>query len=215
MVARSIAIKTSVILGATSAVAKSLARKLVENGEPVILVARNADRLAIVADDLTARGGNVSVIVSDLAQIDQHEQLVAQLAEAHTFWFFYGSLPEQESCEQSWEVAAEAIHTNFTSAASLVTRIAAKCEQKKDGHIVVVSSVAGDRGRKSNYVYGTAKGALTLFCQGVRNRLHGSGVNVLTVEPGFIDAPMTADIPKQPAVLFHYVDNKAYSRTNF
>ena len=86
----------------------------------------------------------------------------------------------------------------------LLTRIAQTLEERPStgSSIVVVSSVAGERGRKSNYVYGTAKGALSLFCQGLRNRLHQSGVHVLTVKPGFIDTPMTADIAKTPSVLW-------------
>jgi len=92
---------------------------------------------------------------------------------------------------------------------SLLSRLANVFEQRGYGTLVVVSSVAGDRGRKSNYVYGTAKGALSTFCAGLRNRLMGSGAHVLTVKPGFIDTPMTAHIEKKPAVLWVGADRVA------
>ena len=121
---------------------------------------------------------------------------------AESYWFFYGTLPDQEACVADWSLAADALNVNFTSAASLLSRAANVFEARKGGSLIVVSSVAGDRGRQSNYIYGAAKGALSLFCQGLRNRLHSSGVKVLTVKPGFIDTPMTADIPKSPSILW-------------
>ncbi|MCG8081658.1 MAG: SDR family NAD(P)-dependent oxidoreductase, partial [Candidatus Thiodiazotropha taylori] len=85
---------------------------------------------------------------------------------------------------------------NALTTISLLTNLANYFEAQQRGSIVVISSVAGDRGRQSNYVYGAAKGAVTIFLQGLRNRLTKSGVNVLTVKPGFVDTPMTADFPK-------------------
>ena len=90
------------------------------------------------------------------------------------------------------------MQTNALSVISLLTLLANHFEQQRHGCIAVISSVAGDRGRQSNYVYGTAKGALSIFLQGLRNRLHKSGVQVLTVKPGFVDTPMTASLPKGP-----------------
>jgi len=184
----------AVIFGATSALGQSVARLLVADQEHLILVARDAQKLAIVADDLTARGGSVTTRQVDLDDMTAHTELVDGVSDADSFWFFYGTLPDQAACERDWQATASALQTNFLSAASLLTRIGSICQARGSGSIVVISSVAGDRGRKSNYVYGTAKGALSLFCQGLRNRLSESGVHVLTVKPGFIDTPMTADI---------------------
>jgi short-subunit dehydrogenase len=198
----SVAETISAIYGATSALGQAVARRLVAEGESLVLVARDATKLAIVADDLSARGGQVSIVVTDFDNLEGHEQLLEATAHAQSFWFFFGSLPNQKNCEQSWQTTAAALNTNFLSVLSLLTRIANLCEQRGSGCIVVVSSVAGDRGRESNYVYGTAKGALSLFCQGMRNRLTSSGVQVLTVKPGFIDTPMTRSIEKKPAILW-------------
>lgn len=192
----------SAIYGATSVLAQALARRLVAAGEPLLLVARDATKLNIVAADLSARGGQVVTVLADFDNQQGREQLLEATAHAQSFWFFYGSLPNQESCEQSWQTSAAALNTNLLSVLSLLTRIANICEQRSSGCVVVVASVAGDRGRKSNYVYGTAKGALSLYCQGMRNRLASCGVQVLTVKPGFIDTPMTRNIEKTPAILW-------------
>lgn len=193
---------TAVILGATSALGQAVARQLAGRGQPLILVARDDTKLAAVEADLQARGTTVRSVVADLDDTDRHAGLVEDWSAAADFYVFYGSLPDQDAAEADWSVAARALHTNFLSAASLLTHIANLCEQRKSGRIVVVTSVAGDRGRQSNYVYGTAKGALSLFCQGLRNRLSKSDVTLTTVKPGFIDTPMTAGVPKKPAVLW-------------
>ncbi len=195
--------KTSVVIfGATSALAQATARQLAERGLRLHLVARNAEKLASVAADLSARGASINTTQADLDQIDQHDQLLDSIGGIEECWFFYGVLPDQQQCEIDWQATATALHTNFTSTASLLTRVANQLASRNRGLIVVVSSVAGDRGRGSNYVYGSAKGALALFCQGLRNRLAPHGVRVLTVKPGFIDTPMTAHVEKKPAALW-------------
>jgi len=194
--------RRSVILGATSALGQAVARDLAARGEALALVARDAGRLERVAADLEVRGAEVSRHVLDFDDVGAHDGLMDALGEADDYWLFYGTLPDQAACEQDWERAAAALHTNFTSAASLLTRAANRLEARGRGSLVVVSSVAGDRGRGSNYVYGAAKGALSLFCQGLRNRLSKHGVQVVTIKPGFIDTPMTADVPKSPAALW-------------
>jgi short-subunit dehydrogenase len=108
----------------------------------------------------------------------------------------HGSLPDQKACEQDTQKTLEAINTNAISTISLLTYLANHFERQGRGTIAVISSVAGDRGRQSNYVYGTAKAAVTVFLQGLRNRLYKSGVQVLTIKPGFVDTPMTAAFKK-------------------
>ncbi len=215
-------VPTSVIIGATSALGQAVARQLVGAGHRLVLCARDESKLKVVVDDITIRSGQATVDkgsdasgvaiqshVSDFDAIEDHDALVDLIAGADNFWFFYGTLPDQPECEANWEASAAAFHTNFTSAASLLTRLANRLEERGHGSLVVVTSVAGDRGRKSNYVYGTAKGALSLFCQGLRNRLASAGVQVLTVKPGFIDTPMTKAIEKTPSVLWASADQVA------
>lgn len=211
----------SVILGATSALGQAVARRLSNQGHRLILCARDQAKLNAVAQDISVRTGStadhdgtssaesVACHVIDFDRISEHEALVELIGDADNFWFFYGTLPDQKACERNWELSAAAFHTNFTSAASLLTLVANRLEKRGFGSITVVTSVAGDRGRKSNYVYGTAKGALSLFCQGLRNRLASSGVQVLTVKPGFIDTPMTKAIEKKPAILWASADQVA------
>jgi len=194
--------RTSVILGATSALGQAVARALAARGESLVLVARDAERLARVSADLEARGAAVTSHLGDFDDLSVHAGLLDAIGEADDYWLFYGTLPDQAACERDWDEAAAALHTNFISAASLLTHVANRLEPRGRGSIVVVGSVAGDRGRGSNYVYGSAKGALALFCQGLRNRLSKRGVQVVTIKPGFIDTPMTAAVEKKPAALW-------------
>ena len=207
--------KSVALLGATSALGQAVARELLRSSAHgqtslhLLLVARNESRLNEVADDLRARGAQITCIVCDLNAMDKHSGLVDSFDGVKDYWFFYGSLPEQTHVQQSWEATERALLTNLLSPMSLLTHIANKLEHTGRGSLVVVSSVAGDRARQSNYVYGTAKGALSLFCQGLRNRLAAKSVQVLTVKPGFIDTPMTRDIEKKPAILWVTPDRVA------
>src|SRR5690606_11893908 len=109
----------------------------------------------------------------------------------------HGTLPDQERIQDSVEDTLREIQTNALSYISLLTLLAKFFEQQH-GCIAVISSVAGDRGRRSNYVYGTAKGAVSLFTSGLRVRLNKAGVSVVTIKPGFVDTPMTAHLKKNP-----------------
>ena len=193
--------ETIVIFGATSAVAQELAKVHAEKGDSMILVARNDSRLKSVADDLRSRGATqVDSLVNNLEVISNHPDLIKDIEkmcdDISKYYFFYGTLPDQKLCENSWEPTNDALTVNFLSVASLLTHIANKVEKESSRGIIAVSSVAGDRGRQSNYIYGTSKGALSIFLQGLRNRLHKSGNNVTTIKPGFIDTPMTRDFKK-------------------
>jgi len=118
----------------------------------------------------------------------------------------HGTLPDQRACERSYEVACRELELNIGTVLSLLTILGNRFERARGGTIAVLSSVAGDRGRQSNYVYGAAKGAITLILQGMRNRLHESGVRVVTIKLGRVDTPMTASFEKgltwaQPAAV--------------
>jgi short-subunit dehydrogenase len=136
----------------------------------------------------------------DATDLDRHEQVLARatamLGGLDTVLIAHGTLPDQKACEASVEATLEAITTNAMSAIALMTLVANRFEQQRSGTIAVISSVAGDRGRQSNYVYGAAKGAVSTFAQGLRNRLAPIGIDVVTIKPGFVDTPMTAAIAK-------------------
>ncbi len=189
------------IFGATSAIAQAVARRYAKRGARFFLVARNAERLATVAADLKARGAaEVETAAADLADLSRHASLVSQARTAlgafDRVLVAHGTLTDQKAAEADAAVMAREIGINFVSAASLLTSIATVMEGQGKGAIAVIGSVAGDRGRQSNYVYGSAKAGLGAFVQGLRHRLARHGVNVTLVKPGFVDTPMTAGLAK-------------------
>ncbi|MCB1920790.1 MAG: SDR family oxidoreductase, partial [Candidatus Competibacteraceae bacterium] len=158
--------------------------------------------LATIACDLEIRSGQPVVQESlDLDRIDQHSALLERVYQAlgnlDVALIAHGILPDQPACQQSAAAALAAIHTNALSVISLATLLANDFEAQGRGTLIAISSVAGDRGRQSNYVYGAAKGMVTLFLQGLRNRLSCKGVQVITVKPGFVDTPMTSAFEKK------------------
>lgn len=190
-----------VIFGATSAVAQALSKLHANVGDSLVLVARNNEHLESIAADLKVRGAkSIHCINSDLAKTDKHPGLLENIenhaGDISKYYFFYGVLPDQAQCEASWEQTLEVLNTNFTSKISLLGLLANKIEKEQNKSLIVVSSVAGDRGRQSNYVYGTSKGALSIYLQGLRNRLHKANCPVITIKPGFIDTPMTKSFDK-------------------
>jgi short-subunit dehydrogenase len=189
------------ILGATSAIAEATARIYAASGNALFLVGRNEEKLTAVADDLRVRGAStVHTRVADLNDLAAHGGLLDEAERAlgglDVALVAHGTLPDQEACEASVEQAMAEIRTNALGPISLVTLLANRFEQHGRGAIGVITSVAGDRGRKSNYVYGAAKGAVSTFLEGVRHRMFRRGVSVTTIKPGFVDTPMTAAFPK-------------------
>ncbi len=190
-----------VILGATSAIAHETAKCFARDGADLFLVARNAEKLQAIADDLKVRGArSVETYQLDLAELDRHEVMLNTALETlqglDRLLIAYGTLGDQRKSELSVEETLKELNNNLLSVISLLTLSANYFEQQKRGCIAVISSVAGDRGRQSNYVYGAAKGGLAVFLQGLRNRLSKSHVSVVTVKPGFVDTPMTAALKK-------------------
>lgn len=189
------------IVGATSAIAQATARLFAKRGDRLFLAARNAERLEMVRQDLTARGaGSVDVMALDANDRGRHAALLAGADQAmgglDVVLIAHGVLSDQKACEASVDRMLADIETNALGVVAFLTLVANRFETARAGTIAVISSVAGDRGRKSNYVYGAAKGMVSLFLQGLRNRLTGAGVQVLTIKPGFVDTPMTAGIAK-------------------
>jgi short-subunit dehydrogenase len=189
------------VVGATSAIAREAARAFAESGARLFLTGRSESRLAEIADDLRVRGAErVETAILDMTDLAQHAAVVRaadeSLGELDAVLVAHGTLPDQTACEGSVELTLAALAVNLTSTIALLTRLASLFEERGRGTIAVLTSVAGERGRRSNYVYGTAKAGLNVFLQGLRNRLHGAGVAVVTIKPGFVDTPMTAHLPK-------------------
>lgn len=193
--------KNWIIVGATSAIAEATARIWAARGYKLFLVARNNEKLGILKNDLEVRGAQlVGVFEMDANDIPKHQKMLDQaeteLGAIDGILIAHGTLPDQESCQNSVQMTLDELNTNAMSIISLLTDIANRFEKNSNGNIAVISSVAGDRGRQSNYVYGTAKAAVSTFLQGLRNRLAKHGVHVLTIKPGFVDTPMTAQFDK-------------------
>jgi short-subunit dehydrogenase len=195
------------VLGATSAIAIGTMRPLAARGARFYLVARSPEKLTAVASDLLTRGAAaVFTRVMDLDDTAAHEAMLAEAAKKletiELALLAHGVLGDQEKAQAGYAAAEAILQTNFLSAVSLITWLANYFEASHQGTLAVISSVAGDRGRKSNYVYGASKGALNIFLDGVRNRIDRSGVHVLTIKPGFVSTPMTAHLP-QNALFAH------------
>jgi len=189
------------IIGATSAIAEQTARLYAKQGAALALVARNGERLQSLSADLQLRGAAaVHAFSLDVNDTASHkpvlDQAQAALGGLDIVLIAYGTLPDQQACERDVAVALREFNTNAVTTIALLTDIANRLESQGRGNIAVISSVAGDRGRQSNYLYGAAKAALSIFLQGLRNRLHSKGVQVLTIKPGFVDTPMTAEFKK-------------------
>lgn len=189
------------IFGATSAISEATARLFAREGHSFFLVARDTLKLNALADDLLVRGAaKVLMDVADALDYGRHQALVQAafngLGGLDTALISHGTLPDQKLCEQSSAVALRVFEINALGAVSVLTHIADRFDAQGFGTIAAISSVAGDRGRQSNYVYGASKAALSAYLQGLRNRLHRRGVHVLTIKPGLVDTPMTAAFRK-------------------
>jgi decaprenylphospho-beta-D-erythro-pentofuranosid-2-ulose 2-reductase len=192
--------KNIIIIGATSAIAQAVARQLAGRGARLMLWGRSHAKLEIIAADLRARNGAVvDIDAFDFNDFALHPAMLERalaLGEWDTAIICHGSLGDQAACEREFAIAERELRTNCLSALSFLTVLANHFEKRGSGTLVAISSVAGDRGRASNYVYGAAKSALNAFLQGLRDRLYPRGVRVLTIKPGFVDTPMTAHMRK-------------------
>lgn len=190
------------ILGATSGMAEASARLYAAEGAPLVLVGRRETRLAAIADDLRARGAaSVEVQAADLGvPEDAAAQLEAWRSgrRVAAILLFYGVLGDQARAEAELLYARDVLAVDFTSAAEWCLAAASLLERQGSGALVVVGSVAGDRGRQSNYVYGAAKAGLGVLVQGIAHRFasRGSKARAVLVKPGFVDTPMTDHLPK-------------------
>lgn len=189
------------IIGAKSDIAKATARKYAENGFNLYLAARDVDELQELASDIYTRTQkDVQCFSLDILDYSSHQAFYDSLPEKpQGVISAVGYLGEQGKAQSELEEANLILNTNYTGVVSIFNIIANDFEQRRSGFIIGISSVAGERGRKSNYIYGSAKAALTCYLSGLRNRLHESNVQVLTVKPGFVATKMTEgmDLPEK------------------
>ncbi|WP_324172966.1 SDR family oxidoreductase [Sulfurimonas sp.] len=189
------------IVGAKSDIAKEVARVYAKNGYDLYLSARDASELEELATDIKVRSGvEVKLVDLDVTKYKTHEKIYENLEEKPLGVIYVaGFMADQDEAQEDWSKSLNTINVNYTGAVSFLNIVANDFEKQRRGFIVGVSSVAGDRGRKTNYIYGSAKAAFSTYLNGMRNRLHESGVSVLTVKPGFVATKMTEglDLPEK------------------
>ena len=188
--------KKILIIGATSVIAQSVARVWAKQAAQIHLIARNSEKLASVSADLSIRGAeNLSSAILDVDDYAGHEaaidEAISKLGAIDIVLIAHGTLCDQDICETDFNAVNKAFTTNTLSTLSLLTHLANRMEAQGKGTIAVITSVAGDRGRPSNYVYGAAKASVSTFCEGLRARLFKSAVHVIDLRPGFVATPMT------------------------
>lgn len=195
--------KKILIIGATSAIAIAAARIWAKQGCQMVLIARNPERLDAIQNDLLARGASrIVTYCQDLADITKIDGLVAKvwndLESVDIALIAHGTLSNQVECQALIDLTLQEIEINALSPIAFLTVMANRFAKQGHGAIAAISSVAGDRGRQSNYVYGSAKALLSAFMSGLRQRLYKSNVRVINFKPGFIDTPMTEGFQKGP-----------------
>jgi len=210
------------IIGAKSDIAKATAREYAKNGYDIYLAARQSTELEDFSNDLKVRSAqNIKLLELDILDYKSHQKFYDNLDEKPLgIIVAVGYLGEQKNAALDFKESQKIIDTNYTGIVSILNIIANDFEHRKSGFIVGISSVAGDRGRKSNYIYGSAKAALSTYLSGLRNRLYDSKVHVMTVKPGFVATSMTEgmDLPEkltaQPADVAFDIYNSQQKNVN-
>jgi short-subunit dehydrogenase len=186
-----------VIIGATSAIAQEVAKIYASEGAALFLVARDASRLAAVGADLRVRGASaVEELTADLSDRSRDAAIVAAAGTPDVVLIAHGSLPDQLAIDRDVAEQVREFELNATSLIALTAHFANVLESARTGALAVIGSVAGDRGRRSNYVYGAAKAAVHAYCEGLHARLAAANVALVLIKPGRIDTPMTAGFRK-------------------
>lgn len=189
------------IIGAKSDIAKAVAREYAKHGYHLYLAARDVEVLESFSNDLKIRyEKDIRLLEFDITDFTSHQSFYDSLeVKPQGAIVVSGYMTEQNEAQVELAKTLNTINVNYTGAVSILNTIANDFETRQSGFIVGVSSVAGDRGRKTNYIYGSAKAGFSAYLSGLRNRLHQASVNVLTVKPGFVDTKMTEhlDLPKK------------------
>lgn len=189
------------IIGATSAIAEAVARRYAQRASALHLVARDVQRVQAIASDLSTRGASrVTIGILDVADLTAHrailDEAVASLGNIDVVLLAHGTLPLQAACDEDLGRALAEFHVNGTATIALAAGLAPHLGPEST--LAVISSVAGDRGRASNFLYGSAKSAVTAYMSGLGQQLRAARINVLVIKPGFVDTPMTAAFKKGP-----------------
>lgn len=188
--------KKVLILGATSAIAQHTAKLLAKEGAHLFLVGRNKEKLEHLIESLKKEGApEIGSYCVDLDKTDIHKEVIDQaLAHLKTIdiaFIAHGTLGVHEELVKEYRKTEALFKTNLLSPLSLLIQLASYFEKQRKGHILVITSIAGDRGRPKNYTYGASKAALSTYLSGLRARLHKKGVHVMTIKPGPVFTPMT------------------------
>ena len=187
------------IVGAESDIALSCAHKFAAEGYAVTLAGRKIDRLQCIRRDLKTRyQTHVQIFVFDLLEPSSWEEILSDKNHFDVAISAVGVLENQQDAAADFEIVKKIINTNFTYVAGFLERVAVKMRSQRTGTIVGISSVAGERGRGSNYYYGSSKAGFTAFLSGLRNAYYKYNVHVITVKPGYVDTKMTQslELPK-------------------
>ncbi len=193
--------KTAIVVGASSGIGEAIARRLARAGCKVALVARRADRLAAIAEEINREAGAERAIVfaHDVANRAEvpwlFQQITGQLGGLDAIFYAAGVLPRITPEEFNTQKDEQLIEVNLLGAIAWLNQAAIRFESTRSGTIVGIGSIAGDRGRRGNPVYCTSKAALATYLEALRNRLRRHGVRVVTLKPGFIDTDMTKGLP--------------------
>lgn len=201
-----------VVVGATSGIARELVRELARFNFNLVLAARDTDELEIMAGDLRIRSQvDIKVIPfnatgQEIVEAERDEHFWDEVMEACNGQLYgailcHSVMPPQEEVQREWKIARGMIEANYTSYVSLLNLAAGYFETRSDGFLAAIGSVAGDRGRAANYIYGSTKAALSVLMQGVRQRLAHTGVQVITIKPGPVDTAMTFGQEKTPLLV--------------
>lgn len=192
-------VRKILIIGATSAMARAIAAAFARRGDSLYLAARDTNEVSRIAADLAVRYQVATFYGEfDIAQTASHASFVSRVTDTlgglDGIVLAAGSMADQADAEKDFALVETMVRVNYLGAMSLLNQCAGYLQHQKSGFIIGISSVAGDRGRQSNYFYGSTKGALTLYLSGLRNGMQAAGVHVMTVKPGFVDTAMTYGI---------------------
>jgi decaprenylphospho-beta-D-erythro-pentofuranosid-2-ulose 2-reductase len=195
-------VQSLLVLGGTSDIALATARRMAaDKTRRIVLAARPSERLDAAAEQLRALGADVETVAFDAADVEAHEKDLGAVfagGDVDVVLLAFGVLGDQASDEQDPVAAAKVAQTNYVGAVASGLVCANALKKQGHGSLVVLSSVAGERGRKDNFIYGSTKAGLDTFAQGLGDSLHGSGVHVMVVRPGFVESKMTAGREKAP-----------------
>lgn len=192
--------KTVLILGSGSDMAKMIAREFAKHTYAVLLAGRNPEQMDILRKDLTSRYDIESTThYFDATDFNSHATFVSKLSALPDIVIYTaGSMSEQEDAQKNWTLSKSMIDVNYIGAVSILNQFARLFSERRSGCIIGISSVAGDRGRGSNYIYGSTKAGLTAYLSGLRNELHKKNIQVITVKPGFVYTKMTQHLSLPP-----------------